>query len=223
MNDLTIPENKTLVNKEYTDDVFDLMTISTDYFPRLQLMGGQSTLVQEGKMNVGTYAYIRTRDSFENLGPDVDVLVCSWRIKAMRIGEDEVVSIFDINNPEFDKIKVESKIQNSGCMCGVEFLLWIPTQQSFATFFMASKSFARIAPSVRSCIDEDNNTPGPCSLTSKLVSNKKYKSHVPVVRQCSTAFEMPEQEDFIASLEKFQNPNEEEVESVDAKEGERPR
>ena len=107
------------------------------------------------------------------------------------------------------KIKALASVKDSGCMCGIEVLLWIAPIQKFATFYMASKSAARVAKQVRSYIDEANNQPGPATLKSTLIETKKFKWHAPVVTSCSTPFNNPEQDVFLKTLDKFQNPADE--------------
>jgi len=224
-NELAIPENTSLIKK--TDaDVFDEFVVSGDYLPRIQLMTGNSGFVQQGAANVGEYVFITTKEDFECLGKEIDVLVCSWRLKAMQIGDESVVSVYDVSDPNFNKIRSQAGVKDSGCMCGIEFLLWIAPIKQFATFYMASKSAARIAKQVRAFIDEENNRPGPATLKSTLIETKKFKWHAPVVTGCSTPFNNPDPEAFLKTLDKFQNPADESggKEMVDEKsEGERER
>ena len=81
---------------------------------------------------------------------------------------------------------------------------------------MASKSAARVAPTVRSYIDDGK--PGPMTLKAALVQTKKYSWHVPVATDCSTPFDMPEQDAFIEALDKFQNPPKNDAETVEESE-----
>lgn len=211
-DELVVPEKGTLVAGNITDDLFNQITAGTDFFPRIQLMGGNSGLVLDGKATVGNYCFIRTKEDFSDLGKEIDILVCAMRLKAMRIG-DEVVSVFDPDDPEFGKIWTESKIKDSGCLAGPEFLFYLPEKQEFVTFFMASKTASKVAPTVRTYIAD--GSPSPCTLKAVLITTKKYKWHGPVVTDCSTPFSPPDQDAFIEALDKFQNPPENEVESVD--------
>jgi hypothetical protein len=207
-NELAIPENMSLVKKTDTD-VFDDFVSSGDYMSRIQLMTGNSGPVQQGVASVGEYVFIESKDDITQLGKEIDVLVCSWRLKAMEISDDAILSVYDLSDPNFMKIKAKAGVKDSGCMCGIEFMLWISSIQKFATFYMASKSAARVAKQVRSYIDEENNQPGPATLKSTLIETKKYKWHAPVVTSCSTPFNNPDQELFLKTLDKFQNPADE--------------
>jgi len=205
-NAIQIPEKFDLVNAEYTDDLFKAAVVTADYFPRLQLMGSNSDAVKEGLLPMGVYALIKSKDDMKELGAQIDVLICSWRLKAMQIKNDEVISIFDSKNPEFTRIKNEATVPDSGCLCGVEFLVFVPTAKEFATFYMASKSALRLAPKVRSYINEQKRKPGAATLNIELASNKKYKWHVSVIQDCTTPFDLPEQDIFLKAVTKFNNP-----------------
>ncbi len=213
---LAIPENTEIIKKSDAD-IFDEF-VSADYLPRIQLMTGNSGLVQQGEASVGEYVYITSKDDFECLGKEIDVLVCSMRLKAMQANDEAVISVYDVTDPNFTKIRAQSNVKDSGCMCGPEFLLWIAPIQKFATFYMSSKTARRVAKTVRSYIDEANNAPGPATLKSTLIETKKFKWHAPVVTNCSTPFNNPGQEEFLKILDKFQNPADETggAEKVDA-------
>ena len=200
-----MPEGMSLV-KGGMADVFDDYVTTSEYIPRIQLMTGNSGLVQQGNAQVGEYVFINTKDDFTPLGKEVDILVCSWRLKAMQVGDGSVVSVFDPADPNFGKIRAQASVKDSGCMCGVEFLLWIPAVNAFATFYMASKSAQREAKKVRSFIDEENNAPGPATLKAAFIETKRFKWHAPVVTTCSTPFSPPEPEAFLKTLDKFLNP-----------------
>lgn len=202
--------------KQEKDKMFDDMTSGTDYFPRVQLMQGQSTLVQEKGLSTGTHVFIKTKEDFTDLGAAFDCLVMDMRLKALRIDGDDILAVFDIHNPEFNKIREESKVQDSGCLAGPEFLMYIPSIKAFATYFMASPTAKRVAPKVRSYIDEDTGTPGPATMNSVLIKGKKYKWFGPIIQDCNTPFDLPPEEDMIDAIHKFRNPPVTEVETVDA-------
>jgi len=205
-NALTIPENVSLVAPKYTEEQISSVAAASDYFKRLQLMGANSDAAKEGKIQMGHYAFVTDKETMKDLGIEVDVLVCGMRLKAMQIDDGDVINVYDLTNPDFDRIRVLSGESDSGCLCGLDFLLWLPSEQSFATFYMASKSAKREAPALRSKMDEAANKPGPATLSVKLAKNKKYSWHVTVVQDCTTEFNTPTIEQFIAALDKFQNP-----------------
>jgi len=214
-NALAVPDvgNLDLVSPDLTEEQIDDVAASTDYFKRLQLMGSNSEAVKEGKMAMGHYALVTDKENMKDLGNQVDVLVCGMRLKAMEItDEGDVINSYDPNEPDFVRIKELSGNPDSGCLCGLDFLLWLPSEQMFVTFFMASKSARREAPNLRAKIQD--NKPGAATLNVKLASNKRYKWHVTVVKDCSTPFAMPEGQDIVDNVTKFQNPPKTESEAV---------
>jgi len=211
--DLTVPQSGVLA-KGSKDELFQSIAKSGDFLPRLQLMGSNSDMCKVGKIPIGSYAFLRSKEDFEALGEEVDVLVVAWRPKAMDIGE-EVISIFDQTHPEFLRIQAQSNVPQSTCMCGPEFLLWIPDLKEFATFYMASKTARRQAPALRAKIDEESNKPGPATLGVEFIKTKKYSWHGPIVGACSVEFDMPEPEKFVDTCEKFANPPQSEAEVAD--------
>lgn len=215
-NDLTIPGNVSLVPQNLDENDISSVIASGDYLKRLQLMGANSEAVKDGKIGMGSYALVTDKENMKDLGKEIDVLVCSFRFKAMQISDDgSVINSYDPKDPEFTRIKdVANADSESGCMCGLDFLLWLPTENCFATFFMASKSARREAPNVRAKINEKQGKPGPATFGSKLVKKQKYSWHVTTVSDCTTEFDLPVVDDLIETVRKFQNPPKNEVETV---------
>ena len=178
--------------------VFKDITKSGDYLPRIQLMTSASDKCKDGSFPINHYALVKDQ-AFKDVGDAVDVLVLTWRPKALEIGE-EVISVFDPKHPEFMRIQEKSSQPNSGCMFGPEFLLYIPSQKEFATFFCGSKSARREAPILESLVTK------PATLKSRLIDNKKYKWQAPAVVPCSTPFELPTMESIKDVVSKFNNP-----------------
>ena len=192
---------------KHSDDAFQSATQSGDYLPRLQLMTANSDKCKGGDFPTNHYALVRDQN-FQDLGPEVDVLIVTWRPKALEIG-DELISVFDQTNPEFKRIQDKSFEADSGCMFGPEFLVYIPSVQAFATFFMGSKSSRREAGSVKAKLQ------GAGTLKSKKVSTKRYTWYTPLITACSTPIDLPDQEELTAEVTKFNNPPETTIEKAE--------
>jgi hypothetical protein len=214
MNELTIPQEFSLAPANFTEaDIASVVTTAT-YFQRLQLMGSNSKLVKQGKFPMGHYALVIDKDTMKDVGDQLDVLACAFRFRAMDISdEDNMINVYDPHNPEFTRIREQAAVADSGCLCGLDFLLWLPLESKFVTFYMASKSALRVAPELRAKIKEKDNKPGPANLSVKLIETKKYSWHAPQVSNCTTPFEdlLPSPEDFIDALKRFHNPESDEV------------
>jgi len=217
-----MPEENAMIPAEvagglakYDDSVFKETTKSGDYLPRLQLMTSASDKCKSGEFPINHYALIRDQN-YDDVGEAVDLLVVTWRPKALEIG-DEVISVFDPESPEFKRIQEKSGEKDSGCMYGPEYLVYLPSAKVFATFFCGSKSARREAPTIQ------NKLGKPATLKAKKIETKKYTWYAPSCTACSTPFETPDIEDLKKAVEKFNNPPANTVEVVEEGEGEEER
>jgi hypothetical protein len=188
-------------------DVLAAITSSAEFLPRLQLLTSNSKKVKSGELPANHY-YLITGQVYKQLGKSIDVHVCSWRPKAVEMGE-QVLSNFDPSSAEFQRIKDAAQIKDSNCMYGPEFLLWIPSEKAFCTFFMGSKSSRRDAPSIA------EGLPKSVTLSSRLVETPKYTWFTCSSAPCSTPIEPPPVEDLATELEKFNNPKSSVVEKAE--------
>lgn len=162
------------------------------------------------------YGLVLGKDQYEDLGAQVDVLPISWRPKAMRTtgGGDKgtlPVQYYDHALPEFKAIQVESEKPNSGCMFGPEFLLYIPSANRYATYFMSSKTSRRQAPELKALMGRG------ATLKVQYIETASYSWHGPVVTVCLTRFNVPELEEIKGHAERFNNPEPTNIEFDPAK------
>jgi hypothetical protein len=204
-----IPGLENLPVSKYADDKsFDSVSNTGSYLPRVQIMGGNSDLVQEGKINVGRVALIRSKTSYVDLGSEASFLVLSWRPKALRIVGGDVTSAYDPENKEFKKIAEESDIQDSGCMFGPEFLIYVPSEKCFATYHMASKTARRKAAEMRALMRRW------ATLGVEVIKAKGYTWQGPIVKICNTSYDVPPGEEILAAVERFANLPQTETETA---------
>lgn len=199
------------------DEDFAGMATAGDYLPRLQLFGSKSDAVAEGKIPAAHYGLVKD-DEIIDLGDEIDMIIVTWRTKAVSIGGDTPIIVFDSESDTFTQIKTQSAVRDSGCMYGPEFLVWIPNAEAFALYHMNSKTARREARKMRPLIG--------CAATLKchLIVTPRYKWHGPVVLPCSAVLEMPDEAKLRAEYTKFQNPPEPVVEMAEEEgDNERPR
>jgi len=205
-----MPENA-LINigelgiQKHDDSVFDKIAAGK-FLPRIQFMSSASEQCKDGSFPVNHYALFKSKTPID-LTAEVNVLVVSWRPKALRIG-DAVMAFYDVENAEFKKIVEESDVQDSGCMYGPEFLCYIPAMKEYATLFMGSKSARNESPNLKALMGKG------ATLRSQKISNKKYTWQSPQVVPCSTPFDLPAIEELKKIAEQFMNPPVTEVETV---------
>lgn len=192
------------LNKFTGDDLKAVASTGT-WLSRLMLMGPNSGLVAEKKIEAGHYALIQDKNSFKDLGDQVDLIPITWRPLAMDINGDEVISIYNKDSEAFKRIEKESEKSDSGCMFGPQFLIYIK-EHGFSTFYCSSKTFRREAPKIHSLLLKGT------TLTSQFIKKKRYSWYGPVVSSCSTPFDLPDQEELKKQVHSFNNPEEEERE-----------
>lgn len=198
-----------------TPELFQRMSSPGDYLPRLQLCGGTSLIVKECKIPVAHWASILKEDQFTDLGAEVDIIPLAWRAKAMEIGDDQIINLYDPGpkdnpNKDFQAIQLKSDIRDSGCMFGPEFLVWIPKIKIYATYFMNNKTARRESPKVLAQIGKAS------TLKAHFIKTAKYSWHGPVCTPCSTPLVEPDMVEVKKQQDKFNNPPKSEVVTVDA-------
>ena len=185
-------------------DSFKEVVSSGDYLSRFQLFGSKTDAVAEGRIAVAHYGLVKDDDIID-LGPEVDVIIVTWRPKAVQTGNDFVIS-YDTQSEVFQKIKAMSSVRDSGAMYGPEFLLWIPDAGVFTAFHMNSKTSRREAKKVAPLIGK------ACTFKARLITTPKYKWHGPVAIPCSADLTPPAEDALRAEADKFLNPPEPEIE-----------
>ncbi len=189
-------------------DAFSEVVSSGDYLSRFQLFGSKTDAVAEGRIPVAHYGLVKD-DEITDLGAEVDVIIITWRPKAVQTGNDFVIS-HDTKSEVFQTIKAMSSVRDSGAMYGPEFLLWIPDAGVFTAFHMNSKTSRREAKKVAPLIGK------ACTFKARLIDppTSKYKWHGPVAIPCSAALTPPSEDALRAEADKFLNPPESEIEAA---------
>ncbi len=209
-----------IVGGELTPEgTFDSIVSGGDYLPALRLFGSKSDACAEGKIGIGHYGLVRD-DVITDLGPEIDVVIISWRPKAVRTGDDFLIDYHpeiingQITNLIFKQIVDSAGKKDSGCMYGPEYLVWIPSANTFALLHMNSKTNRREARNMKPLHGK------AATLKCRLIEQGKYKWHGIVTIGCSAALEMPPEDEVREQWAKFQNPPRNEVEVADEGEGE---
>ena len=170
------------VPQKYSKEDAIAVSTNADYDPRIQLFGSNSKECKAGNINIAHWGMVH-EDELVDLGKEAEVLVVCWRPKAMRIAENTVNSFFERESPAFQSIMEESKVKDSGCMYGPEFLVWLPTQEKFVTLFLGSKTARRASKKLLSFLNADTPT---VKLSSTLIEQGKNSWHGPVFSVVTT-------------------------------------
>ena len=196
-------------SKYASAEEFNSVITAASFLPRLQLFGANSGPAKEGKIQMGRYGIVRSKDSIIDVGASVNCLVLGMRLKAMEIAEEGIISKYNPKDEEFKRIAATADADGeSGCMYGAEFLLYLPDQKEFVSFFMSSKSARREAPVLNGLLGK------AATVGVKLVKTKKYSWHAPSVTICSAPLSPPDTDKLLEEANKFANPPESDVEST---------
>ena len=190
------------------DKQFGELVKSGDYVVRIQLFGAGSTLVKQGKFPMAHWGYVADKENPIDLGGQFDCLVLALRGCAARLTSDPVITVYDVNHPEYAKIREESEIQDSGCVYGPEFLIYIPAIEQYATYHMNNPTARRESPKLKALIGK------AATIKAKFIETKKYSWHGPEVSPCSAPLNTPEQAKLIETVNKFVKPEVKVVESA---------
>lgn len=185
-----------------SDTDFDAIAKSSDFLPRLQLYT-KGKAVNKKLVQPGNYGIPVTDDEVNDLGDEIDLLPLARRPKAIDLKDPEnIVAVFDVNDPEFKRIQAQSAEKESGCMYGPSFLVYERSTGQFLEFFCGTKSARTEAkrifpylPLTQERIDRDPNLADqqphdamPVTMKSRLVEKGQWSWHVPVAVKCSTPF-----------------------------------
>src|SRR5690242_11522183 len=73
-----------------TPSAEDVLAVSksSDFLPRIQIMGSNTDLVKTGDVSMGVHALVWTNEQFKELGKEISFLSLAFRTKALRIPKD---------------------------------------------------------------------------------------------------------------------------------------
>ena len=189
---------------------------SGDWLSRIQIIDPKSSFAMEGKVGQGNFALVHSKDEADDLTNEIDCIIMDVRWKALDISNsEEIINVYDKEADEFKRIQSESEIKDSGCMWGMEFLIWIASVGKYATYFCSSKTARRESKNIHRLIGY------PATLRTELIKTKKYSWFGPKVVSCTTPFDVPPKEELVAEVEKFRKSSVSDEVAGDTEERER--
>lgn len=223
------------------DEAFQDLARGSTFLSRLQLYT-KGEAINDRKIAPGQYGIPENKDEITVLGDSVDVLVLAKRPKAMDLSDkDAIVESYDPTSEEFKRIQATSEERDSGCMYGVEFLVYERTTGRFLSFYCGTKTSRSEAgkiypfcPLTQADIDAKAaagqdvsglSPRGPQAMTLKSRTIKKgtWSWHAPVVLPCSTPIKPPAITAITEQIVKFLNPQPQVEKVVEAPKGRRAR
>jgi hypothetical protein len=208
------------------------LTKGTDFLQRVQLVT-KGKYVDTQKIAPGHYGVPQPGgEEILDLGASMDIMPLAVRAKALDMQDrDAIIAVYDMNLPEFDRIKTAAALPNSSCMWGPSFLVLERTTGNLYELFMGNKSarqesgkltpFLPLSTEKAELIGEEPHGPVPCTLSARYVQRKDYGWHVPVVSKCSEPMtKLPPLEKVREEIEKFAAAKDNGIERV-SEEGEK--
>jgi hypothetical protein len=185
------------------DDQYDKVASVGGLLPRLQLFISSSEMVKTEKIGQNRYGLVTGKDQITDLGKEVDVLILTWRPRALDTSDrSNIRASSDINSDLFKDIQEKAGEQNSGCLYGPEFLLYVPMAEKFATCLFGSKTARNEARSVQAFIGK------PATFKSRLIKTNEYSWQAMMIVGCSTPFDIPTKQVMQEVCEEFLHPKE---------------
>jgi len=174
--------------------------VSAGYLPRLQVVDSASKVCKKKQAEAGNYALVRAEDDVVDLTNQIDVLVVHMRFTALDFNTEPPIFSHDRESEEFQRIEEESKVSNSGCMWGPEFLLYIDSVKTFATFLCASATARRESKNIVKLMRK------AATLKTHFIEKGKYSWFGALVIPCSNKFDLPPMEEIQTQAVKFATP-----------------
>jgi len=201
-----------------SNDDFNEIAKSSDFLPRLQLYT-KGKAINRKLVGPGNYGIPVSDDEVTDLGDEIDVLPLARRPKAIDLKDKEnIVAVYDVNDPEFKRIQTQSAEKESGCMYGPSFLVYERSTGQFLEFFCGTKSARTEAkkiypylPLSAAAIEADPDLsdrtphgPLPVTMKSRLIEKGQWSWHVPVAHKCSTPFtKLPSTDKITEAIRRF--------------------
>lgn len=181
------------------DETFNQLVGSQNtYSSRLQLFSFNSGAVKEEKIKAGRFAIVNGQELTE-IGDEVVLMPVAIRAKAMDLSGDRPVIAYDLAGSLFKDIQLRSKEKDSNCMCGVEFLVYLPNQDAFTTFYLANATLLREASNMKA------NIGLAVKVKSKLIKKDKLSWHGIQIASFPTEITVPERSRFESEIAMFGN------------------
>lgn len=207
----TIFNGLTVESPDTTSEAIAMVTTVGKFLPYVTLMGGSTLPVKRGQFPIGHFA-LHQGKTLVDLGVEFPALVVAWRPKAM-IYKPQTLAYYDTKSKAFQDIQATADVKDSGKGYGPDFLLWLPANGLFATYFLGNKTGRNEAPNLLGPLRK--NGPFYCIQASDLIETSKNSWHGPVTKSCGLSFDPPDMAETKRVLENFLHPPVEQVEVAD--------
>jgi hypothetical protein len=208
MSDELVKKEETGLATVDTQKLLSLLKSDGDYLPRLALQTAAGQECKAGKFPINHYALIQD-DTMKDLGTEVSMRVLSVRALAMDLSvAGAPVFCYDPKEDEngcttglFNDIESRSYVKDSKCMFGLDFLVYLPSVEKFATFYFGTKTSRRDAPAMM------NHLGKSVTCSAKSIKHRIHGVYWSIsVMTCSEPLDLPDEAEVLKQIKKFQNP-----------------
>jgi len=188
-----------------TQEAFNEEVSSGEFLPRLQVADTNSKICKRKQVEAGNWGLVRNEDDVVDLSNQVDILIIHMRWTALDTNGEKPIFSHEKESDTFKTIADNSTVKDSGCLWGPEFLVYIPTAKTFATYFCCSITARREAKNIFKLMHK------AATFKTHFIETKKYSWYGPLVVECSTPLETPPMEEIKKQALKFASAESEEV------------
>lgn len=208
------------VQQNVDNAVMEALSKGKQFLPRIQLMTSAHDECKDGKFPINHFAWIVGKDKVD-VGDRLAVVLLAMRPMAIRFGESPV-SCYDPALKEgkptglFAEIKALADADSkSGNAYGMQFLVYVPMQKEFATFFCGNQTLRNEIKNFAARLGK------AALLTPKKIETtgaKKFTYFSTIVNVCHDTPELPPADKLDEVMKDFLNPPAQMVETVSADE-----
>ena len=192
-------------------ETLDEVAKGSEFLARIQLVT-KGKYVDTGKIGAGHWGVpLPGGEEIDDLGEKIDIIPLCYRPKALDVNDREaIVSVYDVKDPEFQRIKSAPK--NTGCMWGPSFLVLERNTGKLFELFFGNKSGRAEAGKLKPFLPTEANGGSPlaASVAIRYKKTPDYGWHVPVITKCSEPFDESTMKvtevQIKEEIEKFLNP-----------------
>lgn len=180
------------------------------FLPYLQLFTSNSEECKTGEVPVAHYGTVEGKEkTITVIGKTVRCCPIAWRAKAMffKTADGKPVAFHNQKSKEFLDIRAAADADsNSGNMYGPEFLMWLPDQKKYVTFFMGSKTARNAATPVHALLPRSGGGLKCGVLAAQFIQGTEYSWHGPTISPSDQSFEGPDFAEIAKIVSDFLTP-----------------
>ena len=207
-----IKTEQSMISVVNDEDFTSLASGGASFLPRIQIMQASAEKVKEGKVAMGVFAFFEGTDTIIDLGKVFVAVPVAYRSKAMDFSADTPLAFHDAKSEQFASIRKRADAKEQGCAYGIEWLLWVPELNKFATFFCGSPTTRPLSRDIKVLLGK------AAQFKTDYIKSKANGFSwfgFKVFNSVEEVFTLPSDDELKVTSETFLNPKDSEVEAAD--------